>query len=195
MGFQPQDGAPSLPVADAESIWVRKAEVSEIDLLADLCVREVGPNTAHPNVIRRVMAFNSDGFFAVLHSQPQPLQAAIVGFYAYLLLNRAGVEALEADVFDALDPALAWLSPPHQRPAAVYGWSVVARGVNKWARPKVWAMMSEAGYADLDFYSRGVTDAGIRALTKLGCVPVKSGEVPAPGCLMVKRCVRATKAA
>jgi len=185
----------SLPPPDSSEIYVRRAVLDEVDALTAIARREVGPTTAPADVVRRVMSHNTEGFFTVLHARPGPMPAEIIGFYGYLMLNLPGVEAILSGGFDGLGPDLSMLCSERDTPAALYGWCAVARGVNKWARPLVMKQLSGPRYQGLDFYYRAVTEDGLRAIIKLGCVPARPGEAPARGCIMVKRANPAAKAA
>lgn len=168
-------------------ISVRRSSLDEADTLAAISAREIGPNTASTDVVRRVMSFSTECFFTVLRSNRVSEAQEIIGFYAYLLLNTRGLKALLSDTFDGADPDITMLCTLYEQPVAIYGWAAVARGVNKVARPLAMRFLDRPRYRDLDFYSRGVTEAGIRALTNLGCIPARPGDEPKPGCLMIYR--------
>lgn len=182
------------PLPEANKISVRRASLNETDALAAIARREVGPGTADASVVRRVMAHNGEGFFSVLRTGDAERPSEIIGFYAHLFLNADGVQALLAGTFDGANPDLAYLCTAYDKPRAMYGWCAVARGVHRLAAPLAMRQLAGARYRGLDFYSRATTEAGVRSLERIGCVPARLSDAPGQGCLYVKRARRAEAA-
>ena len=176
-------------------VHVRPTVTEDVGPVARLVERNFGSTAANEATIRRVLAFNSEAIFTVLIARPAPVPLEVAGCYATLLLNSLGRDALLANSFNGRDPDLKMLCAPTEQPVALYGWMAIAPGLNRWARPMVDELMAGPRYEPLDFYSRGVTEAGIRALTKLGCSFVDDGRASDSGRLMVKRAILHGRAA
>src|SRR5262249_20588291 len=72
--------------------------------------------------------------FRVPEKKPRSIWAsrrgeAVVGIYAMLLLNPAGLEQLLAGTLAFADPPSDCLAEPRETVAAIYKWAVVARGL------------------------------------------------------------------
>ncbi|WP_373140714.1 hypothetical protein [Mycobacterium marinum] len=97
----PEQGVeePCCSVPDIGTIWVRRATREELPELYALIKREVG-DVASFVVLERVFNKNADSVWAVYRSSDDTrADAELIGSYAFLHLNQAGLERLESGTF------------------------------------------------------------------------------------------------
>ncbi|TXN47931.1 GNAT family N-acetyltransferase [Methylobacterium sp. WL7] len=127
------------------------------------------PDLAPLATVQRVLSINPDSVVAI--AQRHRFDAADPrgeGFVACLMLNRAGLAALQAGTFDAAEPPAALLAGQHERPAAIYVWAVYARRRLAGGVGLVFDRLSSPLYRGVDFYARAATPEGADLLTTLG---------------------------
>jgi hypothetical protein len=75
-----------------------------IKALVSLGEQAIG-GVAHPDVVRRVVSQNPDSLWAIARkSRFDAANPVAEGFFAFLMLNEAGLAELAADRFDATNP-------------------------------------------------------------------------------------------
>jgi hypothetical protein len=96
-----------------------------------------------------------------------------VGGFAFLMLNRRGVEALLGDAIDLADPPPSVLAAPGDRPAAIYVWAllrssaVAAEGI-----ARVIVRLQQFPYERSDLFALPATPDGLRFMRGLGFRPI-----------------------
>lgn len=110
------------------------------------------------------------------------------GFVLILLLNEIGLMQLALGTFNGPDPDLRLLAKPHERPAGIYIWGLLAPGV---LAPGVALFMQEMlapRYAGVNFYSRPNTEVGRRFNETVGLTQgVQIGPIDAPNIWVYQR--------
>lgn len=142
-------------------VWVRPPESREIAQIHRLLHQEVSPDAGSVETMMEVFAHNSDSLWAIEHLSPAGV-ATIVGFYAYLMLNHAGLSALQAGTLNRAAPPPAYLAPFGEEPAAIYVWAVVARRLGKRLRPLIARALGPL-YKDAPIFAFIATEGGRRA--------------------------------
>jgi hypothetical protein len=95
----------------------------------------------------------------------------LVGYAAIILLNQAGLEALEESRFDGIDPDMRMVVPSDTRPAAVYMWVVVLRKVSRIAGWLIANALGSDRYGGIPIFATAGTSGGLNALKGRGFVP------------------------
>jgi hypothetical protein len=96
-----------------------------------------------------------------------------VGGFAFLMLNRQGVNALIGDTLDLSDPPASVLAVPGDRPAGIYVWAllrssaVAAEGI-----ARVIVRLQQFPYERADLFALPATADGLRFMRGLGFRPV-----------------------
>jgi len=80
----------------------------------------IGPDIVSAEALQRVHERSGAGLFLARE------EGALTGVLAFVLLNQAGLDAVWAEAFDAVDPSPSHVSPAGENPAALYGWGVAA---------------------------------------------------------------------
>lgn len=150
-------------------VWVRPPDSDEIPLLHRLLHQEVSPDAGSVETMSAVFAHNRDSLWAIEHQSAAGV-LSIVGFYAYLMLNRAGFAALRAGALNRAAPALDCLAPYGEEPAAIYVWAVVARRLAKRLQPII-ARALGPFYKDAPIFAFIATEGGRRAGVDGGFTP------------------------
>jgi predicted GNAT family N-acyltransferase len=131
---------------------------------ADLPVRLASDET-----VCRVAAENPDCFWAIARrtrvaggvSEPR-------GLVAMLMLNDEGIDALLTGAMDARDPPRRYLAGQHQRPAAIYGWLIHAKGTLAPGLTLVMEKLQTPLYRGVDIFCRASTKDGGAFFDALG---------------------------
>jgi hypothetical protein len=162
----------------------------EFDTLSQLPTRrvevEAAPLADIPDLLQRTaveipaLAASRGAVLRVQERNPESIWAfrrggTVVGIYAMLLLNTAGLEQLLAGTLAFADPPSDCLSEPHERVAAIYKWAVVARGL---AAEGIHAMsrhLQGEPYATANLYARAIGAAAQRLDFNLGFRPIRPG--------------------
>jgi hypothetical protein len=88
------------------------------------------------------------------------------------MLNRVGLEALLSDGIDFCDPAPSLLAPPHEAPAAIYIWGVMAPALAIEGVAEVMLRLRSPQYNSANIYAFQTTAQGARFQERLGFQPV-----------------------
>jgi hypothetical protein len=96
----------------------------------------------------------------------------LVGCLAMLMLNRVGLQALLSDRIDLRDPSPDFLANPHDAPAAIYIWVVLAPTFAVDGIAEVMLRLRSAQYDSANIYAFQTTARGARFQRRLGFEPV-----------------------
>lgn len=146
-------------------IGVDEADAGDLAQARALAAALINPAIAPEEAIRAIHTRSGCGIYLVREG------GAVAGIIAMVLLNRAGLAAVEQDVFNPLTPALEHVAQAHEEPAAVYGWGV-AGATREAARVVVHGSHVALETIRQPYFARAATEAGHRMLTsKLGFIP------------------------
>lgn len=164
-------GPRSLPHVARERISIRQLKLEEIDQALELTQRHPELSIGSSDAFRRVHAYNPDTTWGVFVSQDNSGEGTLEGYYAFLLLNERGHQALVDRTLDRKDPDPKYLAAPGTRPAAVHMWTVIAKGLSAFASmPVIKALGKTCAGAPL--YATAGTNAGLAILRRRGFKPV-----------------------
>ena len=140
------------------AIGMAPVGIDELGAVRDLAARLISPDIAGEEALRRVHRRTGYGFYV---AREAGVMSAVM---ALVLLNGAGLAAVQAETFDPLAPDPAHAVAPFETPRAVYGWGVAA------ATRASAAVLVASSWAVLDviprpFFVRAATEAGWRMLT------------------------------
>ena len=168
---------PSVELPDGSVILVRRPTDEEIDNIHDLTKTEITASTVPLPVIKAVHKHNRDSFWGVyMAADGNKAHARFIGYYSFLHLNQAGLEALERGAFDGSNPDLALLAASGERPAAVYVWAVVARRVARIATPLTCRGLGRELYGGLPLYTTAGTMGGLNAIKGYGFAAAREAD-------------------
>jgi hypothetical protein len=123
-----------------------------------LAAQLIGPAIVSTETLDRVQAYTEAAVWTA-HED-----GALIGVLAFVLLNRAGAEAVLRGEFDAVDPAIGHMASPDQVVRATYGWGICATGKEA-ARRLVGGSFAIMPWFDhLPRYARPTTEAGHRLM-------------------------------
>jgi hypothetical protein len=160
---------PQAPHPSGGIIFVRMPRFEEIQTLHELTVNQIGAFVAPLKAMQDVYRHNPETMWMLFRSPTEDrAQGKLVGYYAFLHLNQAGLEALEARTLRPLEPDLRLLAPAGERPAAVYIWAIIAPKLNLLAIPLVGKGLGVKRYGGLPFYAKAATMAGLNGLKSYG---------------------------
>jgi predicted GNAT family N-acyltransferase len=112
--------------AQTSDVVFRRAKLEEIRALLSFAEAEIGGALCPADVVERIHEFNTDTVWAI-ESQDQNGKRAYTGLFAFLMLNARGEEALIDGSLSTGRPDLKYIAAMSERPAAIYGWAIVAR--------------------------------------------------------------------
>jgi len=100
---------------------LRPARADETPAARGLAARLIGEGIVSARDLERVHRASGGASLFLAHEE-----GALTGVLAFVLLGRAGLQAVRDGSFDALAPADAHLARPGQPASAFYGWGVAA---------------------------------------------------------------------
>ncbi len=163
---------PFIPLPDGTLILVRRPTDTEIDNIHGLTRAELEVSTVPLHVIKAVHKHNKDTLWGVYHaSEDSPearRDARMVGYYGFLHLTQAGRDQVERAEFDAGDPPLELIVPHGERPAAIYIWAVVAKGVARYGTPLTARGLGRDLYGGVPIYTTAGTMGGLSSIKGYG---------------------------
>ncbi len=162
---------------DGTSIWVWRATEADVPTLHKLIRTEIGDKTASLTVMQKVRRHNQDSLWAIFKRGSGAYPFDMIGCCTFLFPNISGLAALQSDSLDTLDPRLDLLTPGGERPAAIYGWGIVARKMGRIVVPLVTQALDPALYADLPIFGRAGTAGGLAMLSRATPVVDKEAKV------------------
>jgi len=143
-----------------ERLGVFDAEPEELGQVRELAASLISPDVASLQTIQAVHERTGYGIYVVREA------GAVAGWLALVMLNEAGLAAVEDDSFDPVNPDLRYLTSPFETPVAVYSWGIATA-----SRPAAQALI-ESCWAirrclpDIPFFVRAATASGQRLLTE-----------------------------
>ena len=160
---------PQAPHPSGGIIFVRMPRFDEIETLHELTASQIGPNVASLEAMQDVYRHNPETMWMLFRSPTEDrADGKLAGYYAFLHLNAAGLEALENKTLRPLKPDLNLIANAGERPAAVYIWAIIARKLNLMAIPLVGKGLGVKRYGGLPFYATAATMAGLNGLKSYG---------------------------
>lgn len=169
----------ALIVRDLAPLGIVPATPQETPAAHALAERLIGAGIVSAEDLAAVHARTGAGVFVTYDD------GALSGILAFVLLTRAGRDAVLADAFDAVRPASAHVARPQDAVCGLYGWGVAA--VAKPAARRLIEgahIMGRNSVSHLPYYARPATAAGERLMRdRLGFVDVpgsRTGLVWAP---------------
>lgn len=148
---------------------LRPVEECEIGRLIEAAARDIPAMKVIEPAIRRVFSYNRETILAVISSK------GLIGGFAILYLNRAGLERLLRGSFSVADPDLSHLASPGETPSALYAWAMYLPGQAVAAMGNVMQFVRRPGLAEIDMYARPGTLKGWRFMERTGFERVAGG--------------------
>jgi predicted GNAT family N-acyltransferase len=142
---------------------------AQIARLMDRAREDLPVALAGNDIVQRVAAANPDCFWAIArkrtisNDEPDPR-----GLVAMLMLNAAGVDALLCGALDTRNPPPEFLVGQHQRPSAIYGWLIHAKGTLAPGLTLVMEKLQAPLYRGVDIFCRASTADGAAFFDALG---------------------------
>jgi hypothetical protein len=158
---------------------VRQPEMHEVERLWAAATAAVGLPIAEPSVIARVLAADPTSIWVFENA------GKLTGGFAFLFLNGAGVEALQAGRLDTRDPPTGYLAKAGECPAGCYWW-LGFRAPGPHGVGRVLEFLQGPRFGTADFWMIPYTEDGRRFARKMGFKPVESA-----ACRNLYRYVRA----
>jgi hypothetical protein len=170
------------------TIVLSNLDAVQIPQIAELARESIGPDIASQAVFQRVLEYNRECCWVVYRRPESDLFShRLIGFTAFLLLNRRGHAAVRRDEFVGKNPDMSMLCQKGEVPAALYWWASVAHRSTAQTLPGVVEALQHPRYRNLDIYTRPGTPHGARIIANLGFTPVLPGRTGTIGDLMVYR--------
>lgn len=143
-----------------EPLGVFDAEPDELGQVRTLAADLISPGVASLSTIQAVHARTGYGIYVVRE------EGKVAGWLALVMLNDAGLAAVEDDSFDPIEPDLRYLTSPFETPVAVYSWGIAtaSRPAAKSLIEACWVVREQM--PDIPFFVRASTEAGRRMLTE-----------------------------
>jgi hypothetical protein len=144
---------------------VRVARPEDVGPALQLAQALIGGTQASEEVVRRVIAWRADSLWTFL------LGGRVVGGFAMLMLNQAGLDALIAASIDTRDPPIELLAGPAELPIAIYLWGSAHLGATD-GMLKMLVRLQSPPYEKANLYAVPYTLAGLRFHQRWGFHPV-----------------------
>lgn len=144
------------------------ALAAEIPELHALTVREIGPSVASLETMQRVYRHNPECLWTILRRPADGGADRLAGYFGFLHLNAAGLEALESRTLSGRTPDLDLLARAGERPTALYVWAGIARRTRVLAEMLVAQALGAERYGGLPIYATAGTLGGLKWLNHLG---------------------------
>lgn len=140
----------------------------QISSLMDQARESVPVPLASNEAVQRVAANNRDSFWAIARRGRDNQLSEPRGLVAMLMLNTDGVDALLRGALDARNPPARYLVGQHERPAAIYGWLIHAKGTLAPGLSLVMEKLQAPLYRGADILCRASTKDGAAFFDALG---------------------------
>jgi predicted GNAT family N-acyltransferase len=157
----------ALPHADGEKISVRPLKDDEIDGALELTRRHPELAIGADEVLKRVHAHNRYTTWGIFVHQDGSDEPMLQGYYAFLLLNEAGDAKLRARTLKRSDPPNDMVAASDERPATIYIWSMVAKGVSVIATPMMIEALGKV-CTGVPVYATAGTQSGLNFMRRRG---------------------------
>jgi hypothetical protein len=143
-----------------------RARIGDLAALLHNAEAAMGVSLASEATVARIALAHPDTLWTFRRND------RVVGGFAFLMLNEAGLSALFADRLDFGNPPLEFLQPPGRRPAAIYVWAILGSAVGSEGIARVIVRMQQYPYERADLFALPATDDGLRFMCGLGFRPV-----------------------
>ena len=147
------------------AILVRRARTQDLRPLLELAQTLIGGEHATEGVVRGVAIHRPDSIWAFVHG------TRIVGVFAMLLLNAAGLKSLLAQKINTKDPSMEFLATPDEVPAGIYLWAVAHSSASD-GISQMFGLLQSAPYCSANIFAAPATARGLRFLRGWGFQPV-----------------------
>jgi len=150
-----------------QRVEARRVRIADIPLLLGQGEAGMGVALAPAITVARVARAHPDSLWGFWRHE------RFVGGFAFLMLNRRGIEALLDDTIDLSDPPASVLAAAGDRPAGIYVWAllrssaVAAEGI-----ARVIVRLQQFPYERSDLFALPATHDGLRFMRGLGFRPV-----------------------
>lgn len=150
-----------------QRVEAKRVRIADIPLLLGQGEAGMGVALAPAITVARIARAHPDSLWGFWR------HARFVGGFAFLMLNRQGVEGLIDDTLDLSDPPASVLAAPGDRPAGIYVWAllrsaaVAAEGI-----ARVIVRLQQFPYERSDLFALPATSDGLRFMRGLGFQPV-----------------------
>jgi hypothetical protein len=125
----------------------------------ELAARLIGPEIVSVEALRQVQDRSGAALFVTYEGDE------LTGVLAFVLLNRAGLEAVLSGQFEARSPAPEHVARPDEFVSAFYGWGVAATTKPSAQRVVEAARaMGRSSVAHVPYFARPTTEAGHRLM-------------------------------
>lgn len=160
---------------DGRTIFTKQLPAEQLPDVYELNRTQLKVPVADIAVAHLVLSRNADAFWGVYSaSDARGTDARLIGYLAYVMLNADGEAALLAGRFDRGNPDIAHQCETGERPAAIYMWAVVARGVGMTAIPLTTHALGSL-HRGLRHYGTAGTEAGLRTFKTYGFKALHEG--------------------
>jgi hypothetical protein len=153
---------------EGDVISVQMCRHDQIATLHALTIREIGSGVATCETMQLVWRHNPESLWTIHRRTPPDGPDTLAGYFGFLHLNEAGLEALHARTLNGRAPDLALLAKAGERPAAIYAWAGIARQVRVIAQRLVAHALGAKRYGGLAVYATAGTPGGLKWLNQLG---------------------------
>jgi hypothetical protein len=151
----------------AQRVEAKRIRIADIAVLLGQGEAGMGVALAPAITVARIARAHPDSLWGFWRHD------CFVGGFAFLMLNRRGIEALIGDTLDLSDPPASALAAPGDRPAGIYVWAllrssaVAAEGI-----ARVIVRLQQFPYEHSDLFALPATADGLRFMCGLGFRPV-----------------------
>jgi predicted GNAT family N-acyltransferase len=159
--------------AQNSDVVFRRAKFEEIRALLSFAEAQIGGALCPAEVVEKIHEFNSDTVWAI-ETEDQGGQRAFSGLFAFLMLNARGEQALIDGSLNTGRPELKYIAAMSERPAAIYGWAIVARKSVDKIFLQVAYELGTPKYLGVPMYGKPGSFGGHNAMQKYGFVKIAS---------------------
>jgi predicted GNAT family N-acyltransferase len=158
---------PGVQVPEGGFVFIKSPSGDDLLHIYEMLLTEIGSNVASFDVVQSVYRYNPISFWGIYRSNDEQRRfPKLIGFFAYLPLNKAGHAAFLANKLSGTTPDLSLLARADEEPTALYIWAMVTPGFSNLA------FMLNAYAIGLERYQRIplvawiATDATLKALKR-----------------------------
>jgi hypothetical protein len=143
-------------------IHVKHADIHDVPPLLQYAEGVMGVSLACEATVARVACANPDTLWSFWRN------GRLVGGFAVLMLNAAGLAALLDGTMDLSNPPAQLLARAGERPAGLYVWAVLGSAVGAEGVAHVIRRLQRRPYEAADVFALPATDDGLRFMRGLG---------------------------
>ena len=140
---------PGVMTPDGTFVFTKNPSPDDLLNIYEMLIKEIGPNVATFDVVKSVYGHNPISFWGIYRSADQQRRfPRLIGFFSYLPLNQAGMDALKAKKLDGRHPDFSLLAKRGEDPLALDLGAMVTPGISNVA------FMLTAHAIGLDLFDR-----------------------------------------